>query len=306
MRKKQIPLFTITLLITPALRADYTFTTIDFPTAVSGSSFIFGMSGDTAVGSFQDTNNVSHGFTYADNVYTQLDYPGAVSTTVTGITGNTIVGDYFDGTANHDFIDANGVFSSFDAPLGAVPVAISGNTIIAVAYTFVSQKLIIQSFSITGGVATPIIGPVDATSIDAHGIFGDTIVGLYYTADGSRFAFTDTHGVFTTFNAPVPTNDSGALGISPDGIVGFYSDPNTLSSPGTHGFLYANNAYTTFDDPDTIISTLPYAVSGNNIAGYYYGDDGGHGFIATLNTPEPTTLALLALACPLLLHRKRK
>lgn len=53
---------------------------------------------------------------FAD-VFTQIDYPGAVSTIALGINNrDQIVGEYFDGSVYRPFLDSSGVFSTLSTP----------------------------------------------------------------------------------------------------------------------------------------------------------------------------------------------
>src|SRR5208283_5876737 len=77
----------------------YTYTTIDDPSAISGTyTYAEGIDGNNVVGFYYDSSMTSHGFLYniSSQTYTTLDNPLAQPDTyVYGISGNFIVGDYW-------------------------------------------------------------------------------------------------------------------------------------------------------------------------------------------------------------------
>jgi hypothetical protein len=82
--------------------------------ALPGGATIYGISGSNIVGFYTDRHGVGHGFIYNDIIgsFTKLDYPNAndqdnffSGTSVNGIFGDTIVGQYYDNNDNsHGFI----------------------------------------------------------------------------------------------------------------------------------------------------------------------------------------------------------
>ncbi|HEV3025034.1 MAG TPA: hypothetical protein VGX76_21325, partial [Pirellulales bacterium] len=67
-----------------------TVTTLNVPQAANGT-FAIGVSGSNVVGGYYDAGNQSCGFVFNGATYDELDYPGAVSTTVSGISDSNIV-----------------------------------------------------------------------------------------------------------------------------------------------------------------------------------------------------------------------
>src|SRR5262249_31103353 len=88
------------------------------------------------------------------------------------------------------------------------------------------------------------------------------------------------------------TPTSAHYGINNFGqIVGTYSNHNVTS----HGFLWKDGVYTTFDVPGAISTTLSGINDYGEIVGSYTDGAGvGHGFLAS-PTPEPVTLLLLGI-----------
>ena len=72
------------------------------------------------VGSFQNSTGF-HGFLDTAGSFTQIDPPGGVDITATGInSAGQIVGSFFtDGTGQHGFIDTGGSFTQIDVPGGS-------------------------------------------------------------------------------------------------------------------------------------------------------------------------------------------
>jgi len=84
------------------------YTTLDDPAATANGlnygTYATGISGDTIAGFFIDSSDNTHGFTDTGGVYTTWDYPGAPSTTIDGISGTSLAGNFGDGVTFHGFI----------------------------------------------------------------------------------------------------------------------------------------------------------------------------------------------------------
>ena len=76
-----------------------TYTTLDGPSATQ--TYIWGIDGTNVVGMYTDGTG-NHGFIYNGSVFTTVDNPAGDpgSTVVTGISGDTLVGTYWDPTAS--------------------------------------------------------------------------------------------------------------------------------------------------------------------------------------------------------------
>ena len=279
--------------------------------------------------------------------FTTLDYfaspasPGQ-STTLTGISGNTIVGFASGGIG----ITYNGTsFMPVSVP-GADVTLIHGvhNGIAVGGY---DQGGVSYGFSFIGSSFSTIQDPLATNGTEAFGIFGNTIVGQYLDSQGIH-GFSYNGSSFTTVNDPVDPNGTIATGISGTNVAGFYIDN------GDHGFIYNGSNFTPLDDPLAAFptsgpgGTAVYGISGTNVVGFYYdaaglpngfifngstyttlddplgvngttvfGIDGAtvvgaytdandirHGFIAT-PVPEPTAIALLLCGAMTLLRRQR-
>lgn len=281
--------------------ADYTFTTFDIPGA--HDTWVMGISGNTLVG--YNTNNTGwSGFSSTGGVNTKLDYPGTAGNTIAhGVTGGTVVG-VSNGFA---WSETGGVYTTLTFPGAAktLPNGIYGSTIVGQYETTSVSPW--QSFSESGGVYTPINIP-GAYTTAANGISGDTIVGTYSYYNPPSHGFALTNGVLTTLDDPAAVGGGGTVvtGIDGNNIVGWY---DVYPAPA-HGFIETGGVYTTLDHPlawvDASGGTYATGISGNTIVGYYVDSSNArHGFTATL-TPEPTSLALLALGGGVLLMRRRR
>ncbi len=86
------------------------FTTLDDPLAIgSWGTGAFGMSGNIIAGTYYVSlggdESVVHGFLYDGSTYTTIDDPNALyGTYIQGISGNTVVGWYVDGSGDHGFV----------------------------------------------------------------------------------------------------------------------------------------------------------------------------------------------------------
>jgi uncharacterized membrane protein len=102
-----------------------TFTSFDAPYGqVLTAPYAISKKG-TIVGIYQlPQDGTNHGFVLDNGTYTQVDFPGAVSTDLNGINDvGDIVGDYtLDGSTYHAFLLQSGTFTSFDVPFPGAPL----------------------------------------------------------------------------------------------------------------------------------------------------------------------------------------
>jgi hypothetical protein len=122
--------------------------------------------------------------------YTTLSVPGAQRTCATGISGNTIVGYYYDGSTYQGFLYNGSSYATLSVP-GAWDThahGISGNNIVGVSS--------LGAFLYNGSTYT-ILSVPGAQETSAYGVSGNNIVGYYY--NGSTF-----EGFFTMATAMPP------------------------------------------------------------------------------------------------------
>ena len=192
--------------------------------------------------------------------YTTLDDPSASQTFfdnystggtfASGISGNIIVGDYFDAQGiDHGFMynDRTGVFTTLDDP-NAIQARDYGTYAVGV-----SGHIIIGNYLDSGGV---------------EGFYYNILTGVYTNLFDPKATYTYVTGYF------VSVQGTRADGISGNSIVGNYIDALGVS----HGYIYnlLTGVYTTLDEPKAttagyVPGTLINAISGSTIVGPYTG-----------------------------------
>jgi YVTN family beta-propeller protein len=228
---------------------DGSFVTID-PSG-SALSDAFGINDlGVIVGFWQDANGIFHGFTRSPSgSFTTTDFPGAAGSQFTGINSSgVLVGVYSlgDPTTNISFIDARGVFTSFEdpsaAPMQTAALAINSGNSISGFFTdpegndhgFVrSPNGEFDNFDF------PTADFTDAYQINDVG----HVVGQYATNFPIHgFVLTGSMGLtgmpspcqFLSFDYP-DSQASGARGINRTGqITGIF---RISGNPARHGFL---------------------------------------------------------------------
>jgi hypothetical protein len=193
-----------------------TYTTIDFPGAIS-TYLIGGPNPEGAsVGAYFDTSGV-HGFVLQKNgAFTSFDPPGSTMTFPSYISPQgVIVGSYIDASnVSHGFILDGGQYTIYNAP-GAAGTSLSG------------------------------INP----SGEIAGI--SCVAASCSTGINHSFVVSKT-GVFTRFDPPGAIS-SGASTVSPSGaVVGGYTDSGGVG----HGYLLDHGTYTTIDFPGATFTSL--------------------------------------------------
>ncbi|MGO8987286.1 MAG: hypothetical protein ACLQGU_00050 [bacterium] len=197
-----------------------TYTTLDDPDGVSGTTEAQGIFGKNIVGYYQDASSNYHGFLYngSTKTYTTIDVPGAKETEAWGISGENIVGYYEDSSGNdYGFLYNGKTYSTLDVPGAKVTWAcgISGRNIVGM-YEDASSNY--HGFLYNGSTKTyTTIDVPGAGETEAWGISGRNIVGTYYA---------DYDGTWNGFLA-TPTSDTS----TPPTIVEFsvYSPSTSLT-----------------------------------------------------------------------------
>ncbi len=272
--------------------------------------------------------------------YTPIDVPGAVNTTPFGVSGNNVVGYYYDGATTHGFLWNGSTYTTLDAPGATMDTAaygVEGNKIVGeyrdgsgLAQGFIYDGTTWQTLNYPGAVQTVIEGisgtkmvgvwtdsvvhgfvydGVNFTTVDdplgvnnqAHAIDGNKIVGSYNQGDGSTGRGDVYDGAtFTTVSFPGADRTEG-YGISGNLIVGDFGDSAFTFG---HGYIYDGNSYTQIDIPGARNNTSVHGIDGLNIVGGYNDSNGfDHGFIATV--PEPAGLGVCVIAIAGLIRRRR-
>lgn len=212
-----------------------TFTTIDFPGAISPGTYTWSINNSgEVVGYYYDSSGFLHGFSYSGGSHSTIDVPvpGATYTTAFGINNSgEITGTYGDAFGDHVYVDKGGVFSYPSAPAEVNGDSINDSGEIAGTYNDAGAAE--HGFVNDGGTVTTIDAPgASQTWVYAIGKSGQ-LLGFYRIGSTDQ-GFIDTGGSFLPINATFP----GTIATYPGGIngsgeiVGAY-----LDGSGYHGFL---------------------------------------------------------------------
>ncbi len=122
-----------------------TYTEVSDPLSITSDGFdyetyVFGIDGQNVVGAYKGADEFfDHGFLYDGSTYTTIDDPLGLSTSVNGISGNLIVGSYFDGSsAIKSFVYDGSTFTTLFDPnsyeYGTYAEDIDGTTVVGYYY----------------------------------------------------------------------------------------------------------------------------------------------------------------------------
>jgi hypothetical protein len=279
--------------------AGYSVQTVIDPT---GTNFInlLGINNSGTIAGF-DNGVTAQGFTLTLPAnFTAENFPGAVTSMVTGINNNgDTVGIYTDAAGNtHGFTDFGNTFATLDNPASAVfnqalGINDSRDTVGYYAPTQAGTTGQI-AYSQSGGAFTNInaLLPTNFNS-QAVGINdGNEIVGFYQPTALTSVGFLDDAGAISQID-PFGSTFTQALGINAAGdIVGFYLDADGVQ----HGYIDANGIFTTFDPLGSVSTTINGINDLGQFVGFYTDpNDNVIGFVATPEAaPEPAAMLLLA------------
>ena len=229
--------------------------------------------------------------------YKQVDYPGAIATTLNGGPNpqGTSVGGYTDTSGViHGFTLTNGgVFTSFDPPGSTLtsPNFISPQGVIVGSYLDSTTPVpVSHGFILNGG---------KYTTVNAPGAAGTVLTGINPSGEISGFTCSDpacggtgnattnqsfvrsTNGNYTFFNPPGATSSQTST-VNPSGaVVGNFTNNGTSTCfTECQGYLLFQGKYTAINFPGF---TFTFAGGGNppnDVAGTYIDTSGtGHGFL---------------------------
>lgn len=260
-------------------------------------------------------NPTASGFTLTlPSTFTNENFPGAVSTMVTGINQNgDTVGIYVDaGGTTHGFTDIGATFHTVDQP-GTVfnqglGINLADET---VGYSSKVDPLGMvgqDAYSQLGGVFTNINALLPSNfNSQAVGINNaGTVVGFYMPTATTSIGFLDVGGTISALD-PFGSTFTQALGINNLGeIVGFWTDGGGVQ----HGYVDIGGFFYSFDAMGSVNTTINGVNDLGQIVGFYMdANDNTIGFVGTPSSvPEPATLTLVGaglLACAVISRRKR-
>ncbi len=255
-----------------------TLTTLQYPSA-PGATTLFTIAhstfGNQVVGNYDTQLDVGHAFLYdiPAGTYTNIDKPGAVSTTAYGVYGNLIAGGY-DGAADapgvgHAFIynETTGAWTTYDHP-GAVETHFEGITSAGRSGTY---NLVADWVGPDGQTHASVLH-IDAqgnqTWIDldvpgsvqtsANSMYGSTAIGVYVDPSGKVNGYTvDIPGIYN------PIQNGGTLIVSAAGVAALSGGPgDDLLNTGTIATSGANSPGISGDVYGVITNTGTIGVTG--------------------------------------------
>jgi hypothetical protein len=226
--------------------------------------------------------------------YTQLDYPGAKSTSASGINSKgDIVGIYTDqANKSHGFLFRRGNFTTIDFPgaLGSQALGVNSQGDIVGAYG--SNLNIgqaggdIHGFLLRAGSSIPeqVNYPGHLNTITQRINDSGQIFGCYHDHDtmASMHGIMVSNGVYSALDGSQSGVDMPASmsnGATPDGsvIAGLYTDMMTNI---TRGYVLSGGVFTPFDVPGST-ATAAWDINASGEVVGNYADSGGktHGFL---------------------------
>jgi probable HAF family extracellular repeat protein len=238
---------------------------------------------NTVVGNYTDASGVVHGFKFAMNKYTAINFPKANKfTRANGINdGNLIVGDFF-GTDNfyHGFTFSSGKYTQYDIALGTASTSIFGVNNAGDTVGATGSGGPNQGFINIGGTVTEFYGSGTDNTFALAINNNNEVVGQFYDSTGNSHCFDrSSTGTITEIVYPSAVQ-TACTGINDSGLItGWYE--NSL-----------NQFYAFEDNAGTFTSLDFISASGVNnsgsFVGYYLGPgaSGGepYGYIASPHT----------------------
>lgn len=284
--------WTILILATTLVHAQYFYTTLNVPEATN--TYTTGISGTNIIGYYESING-EFGFLYNGSSYRTLSVPGAEETESRSISGENIVGEYWNsenpGSEGFLYNISSGVYTTFsvagkDAYSDTDITGISGTNVVGYCQ---KTNTYFYGFLYNGSTLTTLSVPTGSggvLSTFAQSISGNNIVG--WTIQSQGFLYNISSSNYMTLSVP-GAEETEAWGISSNNVVGIYDDGN-----GWKGFLYNINTgnYATVSVPGAE-ETEANVISGNNIVGYFVNsNEYDEGFLYNINSGKYITLSV--------------
>ena len=237
------------------LRADNTFTSLDFPGSIATQAWGITLNGDI-VGFYTSSDKAMHGFLRSRGQWASIDYPGAMYTSISGISPRgDIIGDYavtLNGSGPHHgyVLDIDGNFTTIDYPGATSTFAVGMNSHGDILGYYLLNDTVSHMFVMTadpfvaGGQFKDLAGCPEATNIGPLAITGNEIVGLCVIG-GTTHAFLYSDGQYLISDSVPGATYTNAVGINTRGeIVGRY-----ILNGVTHAYLRSGGNFTSYDAP---------------------------------------------------------
>jgi len=142
----------------------------------------------TMIGVYLDASNHLSGFTYAAGVVTPFHISGTQGNQIRGINdAGDIVGEYYDGSGQHGFVDIGGVITTIDYPGGINTSFMDINNLGQAVGIYLDSGYYPHGFIWSDGVFTP---------LDYPGSLGTELRGINDAGKivGNTFDATTSHG----------------------------------------------------------------------------------------------------------------
>ena len=134
------------------------FVTLDDPAASSYGTSAMGINdAGSIVGTYNDINDVAHGFLYSNGAYTNFDCPNSTATNASGINASgQIVGFCWYNSTYHGFLLSNNVYTPIDFPQAALTYLYDINDAGAMAGAFQDPAGHFHGFTYSDGLFNPV------------------------------------------------------------------------------------------------------------------------------------------------------
>ena len=224
--------------------------------------------------------------------FVSLDFPGAVSTSASGINAEgDVVGGYTDkaGTT-HGFLLRGGRWTSIDYP-GAISTGLRGiNRQGDMVGTHVDTPGLpgggVHGFLLQNGDFTDVNYPGHMNTIPVRITEDGQIVGCYHDTDtmGTMHGFVFNNGEYTALdgsyqNIDVPASMNNGVTSDAGALAGLYTDMMTGT---THGYVVTGGVFAPFDFPFSRLTAAWDMNRFGDIVGVYTDTSkNGHGFLLT-------------------------
>jgi probable HAF family extracellular repeat protein len=208
----------------------------------------------------------------AQGTYTQIDYPGATLTEVTGIdSAGDLVGVYDVGVNNNGFLLSGGAYTTINYPgststgLGGINDngQIVGNARVNDIPTGFVYDTATQTF-------TTIVRPNTNWTVPSAINNAGTIVGVLNYGSGHLIGFELIGSKFTVIKPPT-VKQALATGISAAGVVSGYT-------PTNNSFLFSDGKYVLLSIPNAV-GAIASGISSAGLVGYYFTSNTDLGFL---------------------------
>jgi hypothetical protein len=229
--------------------------------------------------------------------YRTIDPAGSIATYITAISGDTVVGRYFDGnpigtTGQHCFLyqisTGNYTILPKIGSFNLMPTAISGNNVVGWYPGPLTQGGMVWNTQTKTYTQIPHAGKPTAIS-------GNKVVGSTGFSTGTCTSYlydVSTNTIEKIYNSSPTVNGIDLHGISDNTIIGDRY-PVGPSGPAKGGFV-ANASMSDIHYFDN--GTTPTAISGNKVVGLSYEESGNtfqsYGFVYDTLTDEYTSLPM--------------